>query len=108
ALVTAGAIPSVTVDPLVDTLVTARVVAPVVTVNAVGSGAVPASGSLKTRVTVPALTELETTVGATVSGVALTTAAGPKLDVSFFVGDAESRTRSAEEDGWAYETFTVC
>ena len=95
-LVTAGAIVSVTILPLIETFVTVRVVLPVVTVKAVGSGAAPARLSVNTIVSALALTDVETTLGATVSGVLLTTAAGPKFAVSFFVGDALSRIRSPD------------
>ena len=73
-LVTAGAIVSVTVLPFIETPVIVRFVLPVVTVNAVGSGAAPARASVKRTVSVAALTDAETTLGATVSGVLLTTA----------------------------------
>lgn len=88
-----------TILPFVETPVIVRFVLPVVTVNAVGSGAAPARASVKRTVSVAALTDAETTLGATVSGVLLTAGAGPKVAVSFFVGDALSRIRSPPEEG---------
>ncbi len=99
ALPTAGAIVNVIVLPLIETPVTERLVLPVETVNALASGAVPASASLNTSVRVVELTEAETRLGATVSVVLLTTATGPKFALSFSVGAAMSRTRSPAVEG---------
>jgi hypothetical protein len=101
------AIVSVTILPLMATLAIVRAPPPAVTVKAVGSGAAPASASEKTTVTVPPFTDVETTFGATVSGVLFVTGDGPKLAVSFFVGAAPSRSRSPLDAGCEYRTVTT-
>ena len=78
---------SVITLPLIVTALTERVVAPVVTVNAVTSGAAPASVSSNTSEIVEAFTDADAMCGATVSGVLFDDGAGPKFAVSFFVGD---------------------
>src|SRR3954470_21772152 len=50
----------------------------------------------------------DVTEGATPSGVLFVTLAGPKLAVSFFVGDAWSRRRSPPDEGCVERTRTTC
>src|SRR3954466_9279104 len=68
----------------------------------------PARSSEKESVINELSTAPDVTEGATVSGVLFVTLAGPKLAVSFLVGEAWSRMRSPLDEGCVYRTVTTC